>query len=188
MASLLDDVSLLHDNDLVSRHNSAQSVSNDDHSLPLLLKESTQGSLDLVLALGIQSTRCLVQKQDARLAHQGTSDGYALFLASRKTHASLTDLRVKTLREQLLIFKESATCLVESGFHPLFDFCFSETRLIKSVQDVVTDGGREQVGLLLHDRKLLLMVPTGVDIFNVLLVEEHLTLDRVVEPLNQGDD
>ena len=122
MRAFFDDVTLLHHDDLVSRHNRAQSVSNDDHGLPLLLKKRAQGSLDLVLALSIQSARCLVKKQDARLSDQGTGNGDTLLLASRQTHASLTDLRLETIREQLLIIKEAAACLVESGSHALLNF------------------------------------------------------------------
>lgn len=41
---------------------------------------------------------------------------------------------------------------------------------------------------MLHNGEFLLMIPLGVDLLNVSVVEENLTREGVVETLNEGDD
>ena len=126
MSALLNDIALPHDDDLVGIDDRAQTMSDDDHSLLLLLKQGVQSLLHLMLAFSIESTRSLVQKKDARLTNQGTSDGNALFLATREAHASLTDLCVEAFWEENLVVEEAAASLAQSQLHALIHLSISE--------------------------------------------------------------
>ena len=99
MGTLLDDLTLAHDDDLVSSDDSAQSVCDDDHGLLAFLKQLIERFLDLVLTLGVQGTRGLIQEQDAWFANQGTSDSNALLLSAGKSTTSFTNHRFNTQLE-----------------------------------------------------------------------------------------
>ena len=61
VSSTLHDLTVLHDDDLVSVTDSAQSVSNDDDRLLSTVDQLVQGLLHLVLRLSIQSGGGLVK-------------------------------------------------------------------------------------------------------------------------------
>ena len=188
VGALLHDISLLQHDDLVRIDNSAQSVSNHDHSKAFLLKENIQGFLDLGFAFSIESWGSLVKEQNARLADQSTSDSDSLLLSTGQTTAALTDHSVNTEREQDLVIQKAAASLLQGILEALLNFGIWELRAIEAIHDVVLDTGWEKAGLLLHDSKFGLMVPFGINLLDILLVEEYLTTDRVVKTLNQGND
>ena len=99
MGTLLDDLTLAHDDDLVSSDDSAQSVCDDDHGLLAVLKQLIERFLDLVLTFGVQGTRGLIQEQDAWFANQGSSDSNALLLSAGEATTSLTNHRFNTQLE-----------------------------------------------------------------------------------------
>ena len=142
-----------------------------------------------MLALSIECTGSLIEKDNLWFAHEGPSNGDSLLLATRKAHASFTDFSVESLREQDLIFDESQciglpACLTQ----PLRDFGFGGVTKVHTVQYVVLDTAREENGLLLHQRYLRLVIPLVVELLDVLSREEEPAIDRVVEALNQRDD
>ena len=61
VSSTLHDLTVLHDDDLVSVTDSAQSVSNDDDRLLTTVNQLIQSLLHLVLGLSIQSRCGLVE-------------------------------------------------------------------------------------------------------------------------------
>ena len=126
MSALFNNVTLPHNDDLVSIDDRAQTMSDDDHSLLLLLKQGVKSLLHLMLALSIESTRSLIQKKDARLTNQGTSDGNALLLATRETHASLADLGIETFWEENLVVEEAAASLAQCQLHALINLGIGE--------------------------------------------------------------
>lgn len=67
------------------------------------------------------------------------------------------------------------------------DLFFRTSLNIQSVTHVFSDGAREQDRLLLNDSQLL-MVPTGVQVFDVDAIELNRALVRVIEPLHQSND
>lgn len=80
--TLLDDITLAHADDLVSGDNCAQSMRNHDHRLLLLLEQSAQSLLYLVLTVGIECTRSLIQEQDAGSADKRASNCDTLLLTT----------------------------------------------------------------------------------------------------------
>lgn len=121
MRALLDDLAFFHDNDLVAIYDRAQSVSNHNHSEGLLLKESVQGSLDLVLTLSVESRSCFIQEQYSWLANKGSSNRNALLLASRQPGSPFTDFGLQAERKEFLIVEETAACLLKSLSHTKLD-------------------------------------------------------------------
>ena len=82
MSTLLNDLTLAHDDDLVGGDDSAQPVSDNYHRLLALLEQLIQCLLHLVLTLSIQSTSRLIQEQDARFADESSRNSNALLLSA----------------------------------------------------------------------------------------------------------
>ena len=188
MGSLLDDVALAHADNLVSADDCAESVSDHDYCLLLLLEQSVEGLLDLMLTVSVECASSLVKEKDSWSTHKGSGNGNTLLLATRESHAPLTDLGVEPLREQLLVVEEAAAGLLQGNLQTLIYITLLKARLIKAIQDVLSDRAGEETWLLLDDGKLLLVIPLSVNFLNVLLVEQHFTIDRIVEALDEGND
>ena len=58
---------------------------------------------------------------------------------------------------------------------------------IKSIANIFTNGARKKHRLLLND-SYLVVIPTRLEILDVLAIEVHATGYRVVEALDEGDD
>ena len=84
--------------------------------------------------------------------------------------------------------QEAAASLLESRHESCLNLLLRKLGAVKAIENVVFDRAREKTRLLLHDSELLLMVPLGVNLLNVLLVKENLAVDGVVEALDKGDD
>ena len=69
MRSLLDNIALTHADDLVSADDCTESVSDHDHCLLLLLEQSVQGLLDLVLTVSVECAGGLVEEKDPWPTH-----------------------------------------------------------------------------------------------------------------------
>jgi len=82
VCALLNDVTLAHADDLVGGDDRAQSMRNHNHRLLLLLEQSAQSLLHLVLTVGVESARSLVQEQDAGAADERASNSDALLLTT----------------------------------------------------------------------------------------------------------
>ena len=188
MRSLLNNLTLAHDDDLVCGHDGRQAMRDHDHRLLLLLQESVQSLLDLVFAFSIECTGGLIEKQDARLADEGASDSDSLLLATREAHATLTHFGIHTIGEKRRVQQKAATSLLEGSLESFLDLSIGELGAVKAVQHVVSNRAREEARLLLHNSELGLMVPLSVNLLDVVIVEEHFTTAWVVETLNQGND
>jgi hypothetical protein len=81
--SLLDDLALAHHNDVVSMPDGGESVG--DHYSgdgSKVLADLIDGILDFLLVLFVQSTCCLIKKEDLWFLNKGSSDGYSLLLTA----------------------------------------------------------------------------------------------------------
>jgi hypothetical protein len=81
--SLFDDLALAHHNDVVSMPDCGESVS--DHYSgdgSKVLADLIDGILDFLLVLLVQSTCCLIKKEDLWLLNKGSCDGYPLLLTA----------------------------------------------------------------------------------------------------------
>ena len=145
--------------------------------------------MNLVFTLSIKSACCFIENDDPRLAYEGSCNSNALLLSAREPQASLTDKRIKSLRELLGVFDETkGICLLASlpesrGF--LLLACISK---VNSVEDIVLYTDREQNGLLLNKCNLFLVIPPVVYFFDVLATKEYLTIAGIIEALKQGDN
>ena len=104
MSTLLNDLTLAHDDDLVGGDDSAQPVSDYYHRLLAFLEQLIQCLLHLVLTLSIESTRCLIQEQDARFADKSSRNSNALLLSAGQSTTPFTYLRFKALFELRRVF------------------------------------------------------------------------------------
>ena len=97
-------------------------MGNDNYGLLLLFEQQIQSLLNLVFTVSIESTCCFIEKKDAWASHESSRNCYALLLSSRKSHTTLANLGFESLREQIFIFKETTTGLLQCYFDALFDF------------------------------------------------------------------
>lgn len=141
-----------------------------------------------MFALGVERTSGLIEEQDAGLADESAGDSDSLLLTTREAHATLTNQRIQTFRELHLVEQKAAASLLEGSLESFLDLGIGKLGAVKAVQYVVLDRAGEEAWFLLHDSKLRLMVPLGVDLLDIFLVEENLASFGVVEALNQGDD
>ena len=77
------DFPLIHDDDAVCIPNRGKPMRHDKRGSSL--HQRLEGLLNVALALGIQSTRRFVKKQDLGVLEKGTGDGDALTLTSAQT-------------------------------------------------------------------------------------------------------
>lgn len=136
-----------------------------DDCLIAKFNELVEGLLDLVLALGIQSTSSFVQEQDFRLSDEGAGDGNTLLLSSRKLNSSRANDCIVTVGEELGVFDEIVdrrlfASLIEHLCNLSFTFAVGVS-LFNAVEDVVLDSVVEEDGLLL-DNSHLAVVPSAV--------------------------
>ena len=141
VTATLHDLAMLHDDDLVGVTDGAQSVSDDDDRLLATLDEQVEGLLHLVLTLSVQSRGSLVQQKKLGLANQSTSDSNTLLLTTRELDATLTDHRVISEWEQVLIVDEVvgirlARRVVKHSLNLILVFFFK----VDTIGDVFPDG------------------------------------------------
>ena len=88
----LDDASSLEDDNLVCAADRREAVG--DSESGATVGEAVKSSLDVLLRLGIEARRRLVEQQNRRVTKQCASDGDPLTLAARERAATLTDVRL----------------------------------------------------------------------------------------------
>ena len=141
MSALLIHDTFLEHNNLVSVADSRQAMGNDANSLRASLDKRVQGHLHLMLTLSIKGRCGLVEKDDFRATHEGSSDGDALLLAARKAHTTLADKRVEALREEQLVLDEGQGVRHFARLaQPFVDFVFGSISEIDTIEDVVFDA------------------------------------------------
>ena len=162
---------------------------NDDARLRAGLDQLIKSLLHLMLRLGIEGTRCLIEQDDLGLPDESPGDGDALLLATREAHASLTHERVEALREEQLVLNEGQCVSLTTGLlEPGLDLRLGEARDIDAVEDVVTDAAGEQDWLLLDKSDLLLMVPRVVQVLQIIAREQETSLKWIIETLQKRDN
>ena len=139
------DFPLIHDDDAVCIPNRGKPMRHDKRGSSL--HQRLEGLLNVALALGIQSTRRFVKKQDLGVLEKGTGDGDALTLASAQTIAGIADLRVQTVGERCDPIGE------RRSFRSTLDL-FARYLVFATVGDVPRNCVVEDDDLLTHKRDL----------------------------------
>src|SRR5436309_3024875 len=104
-----------------------------DNERGAALHQALHSTDDGVFRPRIDGTRWLVENEDRRVLEKGASERNALALATREAHATLTDLRLVSIRQandELMSVRE---------FRRFYDLLF--TGLRPSVRDVLGDAG-----------------------------------------------
>lgn len=111
-----------------------------------------------------------------------------MLLATRELDATLTDNCLISEREKVVIMdKVISIGLAASIVHQLFDLCIVHAVEAETESNVLSDCTGEEHGLLL-DNSDLVMVPFGVQIFDICAIKDDLALIRVIETLNHLND
>jgi hypothetical protein len=76
--------------------------------------------LDHMLAIGIKSRGCLIEYDNFRFSEQRPSNRYSLSLPSTELVALLSNLRLKHIRESLIIAQELHTTRLLSSLKYIF--------------------------------------------------------------------
>ena len=97
-STFLDDLSILDDSEARASLHSRQSMSDDNRSA--VLHDAIEGLLYEALRLFVKGTRSFVEKQDLRVADDGSSDRDSLLLATGETNSTLTYQAIEAFREQ----------------------------------------------------------------------------------------
>ena len=87
-STFLDDLSILDDSEARASLHSSQSMSDDNRGA--VLHDAIEGLLYEALRLFVKGTRSFVEKQDLRVADDGSSDRDSLLLATRKLATAVT--------------------------------------------------------------------------------------------------
>ena len=95
MGALFDDPPVLHDKDAVGLQHGGEAMRDDQRGAAL--HEMVKCFLHQLFAGRIERRGRLVEKQDRRVAQDGTGDRDALALTARQHHAALAELRVVAL-------------------------------------------------------------------------------------------
>ena len=173
MGTFFKNRSFAHDDYLVGVPDRRQSVGYDNASLLLCTDQNIQSLLHLVLTLRIQRACRLVQQDHLWLADQGPRNRNSLLLPARELDASLTYDRLEPLGEQLRVVDESERVCLTAGFaEPVLDLLRGEPCEVDAVADVLANGVREEDRLLLDQSDLALVVPSGVEVFEVTAGKE----------------
>mmetsp|Transcript_29095 Transcript_29095/g.94889 ORF Transcript_29095/g.94889 Transcript_29095/m.94889 type:complete len:255 (+) Transcript_29095:114-878(+) len=178
MGALLHDATLVHHHDLVRVLDRGQPVRDHDRGAPLGLEQLVQRRLHHALALRVQRAGGLVQQQDGRVPQDGARDAHALLLPARDAPAAQADARLVPLRHG------HDEVVGVGGARGRDHLLLRGVRL--AVANVLADGGVEQCGLLVHQTHHSTQ-PVQVERGDGPPVEQHFTLLRVVEALQQLD-
>ena len=95
---LLDNASMMHDEDAVAREHGREPMGDHDRSAPLHQFRERRGNQRL--AFGIKRRGRLVEQEERRVAQDGAGDGDPLALSARKRDTALADRRVEATRQR----------------------------------------------------------------------------------------
>lgn len=141
VAAGFDELTMLHDEDVVGVANGGQAVRDDEHGL--FASQFGEGLLHLLFGVRIEGGGGFVENENVVVAQKGTGDGQKLALSLRKNAALVVENGVVALGQRLddLI---KATFLAGAD-----DSVAADVRLAEA--NVVEDAGIEEHGLLWHD-------------------------------------
>mmetsp|Transcript_13095 Transcript_13095/g.28669 ORF Transcript_13095/g.28669 Transcript_13095/m.28669 type:complete len:303 (-) Transcript_13095:1402-2310(-) len=184
MGPRLDNCALSSDDDEVAVLNCGEPVSNGKGSTALT--SFFQGLLHDPLALGVQSTCCLIQQENRWVSNQGPANRHTLLLTTREPRPSGAHLSLPTLVGFLVQEFEVAHLLkLEQA---LLRDCLAGV-LVEAVQDIRLDCGVEQDGFL-ADEADLPPPPSNVDLLegDSSSTNGDSATRRVVESLQERHD
>ena len=115
MCSGFNNLTILHDQDLIRVHYRSYSLCNDQcrHPSELFL----QRDLDLAVGIGIDSACAVIQNDNFRFFQQGSGNAKSLTLTSGNVNSSLLDLSIITIRERTDVF---ISLRLSACFHHFF--------------------------------------------------------------------
>jgi hypothetical protein len=177
MSTVFDNLAFLHHDNAIGIPHSGESMGNDKrcHTSQFSL-HLVNGSLHFCLVLLVQSASGFVEDEDTGLLDESSGKSDSLFLTSRKLATAGTDISVDACSSRL--DEIPSIGLPQS----LLDFSISGVGFAH--QDVLLDGRVEEHGLL-ADVSNLLAVVAEVDVFEILAINEHSALVRVIETLSK---
>src|SRR6266853_2156873 len=140
MAALLDDATLIHDDDAVGVADGREPV-RDDETRPAL-PQLRHRLLDLNLGASVDAARRLIQDQDRPIGQEGAGDRQKLLLSGGDVRGIVIENGVVALRQRP---DEVVGVRRLRGGHDLL-----RRRSQLAVPDVVADGAREEPGVLQH--------------------------------------
>ena len=152
VTSALDDLPLVHDQNLVRIHDRRQTMGN--HERRASLRDAIEFGLDRLFGFRIECRSRFVEDQDGGILQQRTCDGHALFFAAREFQPAFADFGVVAVRQsddQRMDMRRA---------RGLFDFVAGRVRT--AVQNVVVDGVVKQHGVLRNDRDRIAQRRLGV--------------------------
>ena len=71
---------------------------------------------------------------------------------------------------------------------PRFDFVLGSVAKVNAVEYILLDTAREEHRLLLDNGYLLLMIPSVVNILDILAMEQQFSFSRIVEALQKRNN
>ena len=121
MLSLLHDLPVIHDQDLVRVFNGLEPVGNHDHGL--VLCQGFDRLHELIFIFRVNIGRCLIQEDHRRILHHGPGNGDALPFAAGKTGTFSPAECCRQFRRTTgeTIFSYIRKCRLEYGMHLLLN-------------------------------------------------------------------
>ena len=177
MGALLDDVTVVEDDDLVGITDGGEAVGDDEGGAPL--HDGVHALLHQLLSAGVDRGGRLVKDEDGGIGDSGTGDGKELAL-------SLAEVATIATEHGVVAASETADEVVGTD-----QSCRLDTLLVGGIEfaiaDVVEDSPSEEVGLLQYDAHAL---AEGVlaDRGDGNAVVENLTALYLVETVDEVDD
>ena len=177
MISLLHDAPVRDHRDLVGVLDGGKTVSHHDGGAALA--QLVQSLLDQDLGGVVQGRGSLVQNEDGGIFQKHAGDGQSLLLSARQPHATLAD-------DRLIAVLQSHDVVVDVGpLGGLDDLLLGGVQT--AVEDVVADGGVEQVNVLLDDTDIAAHRGHGHGV-KLFSVNENFTVHAIVEVGDQMAD
>ena len=177
VGTLLDDLAVGQQNDVVRMLDGTQPVGNDQHGADVL--HLLQRILNQKLGFCVDIGGGLVQDHDAGLVDDGTGEAQQLTLTGGEIVAPLPDGLVQTL---LQLVDEVIRVHVAAGFH---NGLVGDALLPQ--EDIAADIAGEQEHILQHLTEVLSQ-GSDLDLFDVDAVNEDLTLLDIVVAADQAEN
>jgi len=140
------------------------------------------------LGLRVQRARGLIEEQDGRVRDNSPGDRNPLFLSTREQETAFSNggsIPFRQRRDEAVRIRLDARLL--DGSHPLLVACLLQGSAREAHLDVVPDRHGEEDGFL-RDEADLRAQPLDVEVLDVRVVQLDDPTQRVVEPLDEGDD
>ena len=153
MRAALDDPALIEHEDEVGVHDALDAVGDDEGRA--VLHQVIQRLPDLRFRLQVDRGGGIIQHEDAGILEQRAGDGDALLLSAGKGDAFFSD-------QGGIPQREGEDHIVDGGCPRGFEHFLIADLALDAVDDILTDGAREEEGLLFDDADLLAQEMFGV--------------------------